>query len=819
MLVLPHTRMPGLRHVFRGLIRAPLFTFGVIATLGLSLGTMAGAWTIVDRVLVRPLPLREAEQVVTVLEQDPRANPRLASFPTFEDWRREANGFEGLAFTRGGGVTFGERGNRDRVVLANVSAGFMQALGVTPMLGRLFGADEERPEGAPVVLISESMWASRLGRDPRVIGRVITLDDKSVTIIGVVPESQRYPEWAEAWSSIEPLRATTPSLQNRLLHADSRVVGRLAPGVTIADAERELSTIQGRLAREYPDGGGTFDRVQLTPIRETVIGQVGNAIVALAAGMGLVFLLVSANVSGLAVLRALRRRRELAVRAALGASPNQLVAHGLVEWLLLSVGVAAVAVVSGALLVGVVRRTPALGVPRGAELHMDGRVALGTALVAVVMGIAIALVAGRGARRIELTNLRSGRGGAYGDRATARIRRVVTALQMALAVTLLSGTTLLVRSFVKVQQVPLGYEPAGVFAIDINLPASYAAEDAARTLYRRVVDAAGAIPGVEQAAFINHIPLGGWIPTRVLVPGVAPDAGGADQALYKTASESYAGVMGLRLVRGRWFTRAEVDAQGTGVVISRAVAARYWPGQNPIGRALTIFRSSQARPGFGNPQPSTVLGVVDDVRHFGPAAAGAPEIYVPFTREVWGWGTLVVRSALNPIDLQRAMERTIRDVEPDLPIAGRGGAGFRELTEALRRTLAPRRVSLALAGGVAILSVIVASLGLYAMSAFAVAQRTAEIGVRLALGATPRAIRRQVVGDGMRMVTAGVVVGALGAWGAGRLLRGQLVGTTATDPVALLATLGVLVAAQALALVIPARRAARLDPVDALRAD
>lgn len=812
-------RSDGLLRTVRGLLRAPAFSVGVVVTLGTALGAALSAFTLVDRVMLRPLPVREPDRIVVVSEDDGRGNQRLASFPTFEDWRQTSQSFSGLVFARGGPVTLGTRGERERLIMGLVTAGVAPTLGLTPLLGRTFTPEEESAAGAAVALIMESVWTARFARDPGIVGRVIILDDRPTTVIGVLPESQRYPEWAEVLVPLEPLRVsgTEPNLwvHNRLLHSDSRIIGRLATGVTLDQAQRDLSAIQHRLAKQYQDPAGAFPAVQLVSLRDTMLGTISGPLTALSWAMGLVLLLACANVAGLALLRTARRSREFGMKAAMGAPRRRLMAEVVVEWLILSVVAGGVGVGIASALVALVRVNPTLGIPRSTELHVDARLLVLGMITAIVVGVAIGVIPALRAGQASPASLRSGRGSALAGADARRLRAAATIVQMAMTVMLLAGAGLLLRSFGRMQQVDIGYRPQQVAAIDVNPPnGRYDDESAARSLYRRLVDAAAAIPGVQHAAFINHVPFSGWVPTRVLVPGVEPDPNGADQALYKTASEGYADAVGLRLVRGRWFTRDDVEAVGTGVVISESVANRFWPGADPVGRALTVYRSSQARPGYGQPLPSTVIGVVANVRHFGPSQPAQSEVYLPFTREAWGWGSLVVRTSLNSADVRRALEGAMRTVEPELSL---GGGGFRAMTADLARFYAPRRIAVGLASGLALLALLIATLGLYALSAYAVSQRTAEFGVRMALGASPRFVLQGVMREGARLVLAGAVLGVAGALALGRILAAQLYDTSARDPLALGLAVTTLAVVLCLALLVPARRAARLSPTEALR--
>lgn len=810
--------------VIRRLLRAPAFSVGVILTLGTALGAALSAFTLVERVMLRPLPVLEPERIVVVSEDDTRGAQRLASYPTFEDWRQTSRSFAGLVFARGETATLGGRGERERLIMGMVSPGIAATLGVRPLLGRTFAPEEESPAGAPVVLLTESVWTARFGRDPAIVGRVIVLDDQPTTVIGVLPEAQRYPEWAEVLVPLASRRAAMAGqglwMQNRLLHADSRVIGRLAPGVTMAEAQRDLSAIQGRLAALHPDPAGAYPAVQLVPLRDAMLGNIRGPLTALGWAMALVLLLACANVGGLALLRVARRSREFGVRAALGSPRRRIMGDVVAEWLVLSALAGGVGALLAAGLIAVVRNSPSLGIPRRAELAVDGWLLLAGVGAAVGIGVLIGTIPALRAGQASIARLRSGRGSAGSGTDARWLRAAATVVQMALAVILLSGAGLLLKSFGQMRRVDPGYRPEDVLAIDIHPPARpYDDEEAARALYRRLVDAAAAIPGVRHAAFINHVPLGGAMPTRVLVPGVAPDPDGGDYALYKTASEGYAEALGLRLVRGRWFTREEVDAIGTGVVISEAVARRFWPDADPIGRSLTVYRSSQARPNYGAAAPATVVGVVGDVRHFGPSQPGAQEVYLPFTREAWGWGSIVVRSSLNRADVRRALEQALRAVEPELSFGGAGGAGFRVLAADLDTWYAPRRLAVQLASGLAALALLVASLGLYALSAYAVSQRTGEFGVRMALGASPGRVLQGVMGEGLRLVVLGGLLGVAGALALGRVLAAQLFDTSARDPLALTGAVLALAVVLCVALLVPARRAAGLGPSEALRAD
>ncbi|MBC7897927.1 MAG: ABC transporter permease, partial [Cytophagaceae bacterium] len=402
--------MTELTYAWRALLRTPMFTTGVVVTLSLALAASIAAITIVDRVLLRPLPLRDADAIVSLMESDGKTGRRLPSYPTFRDWQARVRGMLGVGFTRGETVSLGEQGKRERAVLALVSPGFLSVVGISPLVGRAFAPDEERANGGGVALISEEIWGARYGRDRSAIGTQLVLDGKPVTIIGVVPTRQRYPEWAEIWVPIEPVAATSAPLQNRFLHVDSRTIGRLGPGTTIEAATKELAGIQATLSAEAPDPAGIFPSVQVTSLRDTILGSSASSLSTLGVAMGLVLLLACANVGGLVLLRMARREKAFAVRAALGAPFRTLVRQLVIESVMLATLAGAIGIGIASSVIGLVRATPALGVPRSAELAIDARVVAIAATVSLVVGVLIGLLPAWRLRSSLAAGARFGRG-------------------------------------------------------------------------------------------------------------------------------------------------------------------------------------------------------------------------------------------------------------------------------------------------------------------------------------------------------------------------------------------------------------------------
>lgn len=814
-----------LRFAIRSLRRSPAFVAGVVLTLAVVIAASVTVLGIVDRVLLRALPLAAPEELYSVFLTDRAgSNAALPSYPTTRDFQAHTRMFAGFGFARGDTrLVRGTEGSQ-RLGLASVSPGFLPILGVRPALGRLFSPQEETAQGAgDVVVISHSWWQRQFNGDPAAIGKTLSLEDRVMTVIGVMPPEFRYPDWADAWTPAEPTVATTPALQNRLLHVDSRTIARLAPGATLESARADLDAVAQRLNEAYPDPAGNWTATRLTPLAEEAIGSARASLYALAGAVFFILLIACANIANLTLVRTSTRSRELAVRMALGADRGRIARQLFTESSLLAVVAGAAGTVGAIALVGAVRRWAPAGLPRAAEVAVDWRtlVAAGclTMMAAALIGTLPALRAGR----VGLDALREARGiGAGGARGT-RARALLTIGQMTLALMLLIGAGLLVQSFRRLQEVHLGYNPEGVLALAVfPSEGKYEGEPATAELYRRLIERVSRVPGVTSAAFVNHTPAGGAsVPTTVSISGRAPsESDGGDRVLYKTASADYLNTVGLRLLKGRWFMESDIDSKAIGVVISESVARRFFPDVDPIGRPLTVRRASQARAGFGDPQPSIVIGLVGDVRQFGPAEDPVADVYLPYTREVWAWGSIAVRTSGNPSALVEPLRRAVTEVDADIPVTGASKAdGFRLLSDVVSDWYQPRRLGTALLLAFSAGALVLAAVGLYTVTAYSVVQRTNEIGIRIALGATPASVVRLVLGHGLRLTAFGALLGVAGALALGRLLRSMLYATTPADPLTLVVAALTLGAVVLLATLAPARRAAKLDPTIAMRGD
>ena len=813
-----------LRYSMRTLRASPAFTATAIATLALAIGANTVVLSVLDRVLLRPLPYADADRLVTVVERNDRGDLRLASYPTFLDWTSTTRAFDAIGFARGTSGILESADGPERLAVAYVTPDFFAALRAPAAIGRAFAADEHRPDRANVVVLTHRLWQRRFGSDRSIVGTEVTLDGNRVTVIGVMPLGAHYPLWADVFRPIAAIEATDPALSRRTVRSDSRIVARLRPGVTTDAAVADLAAIQARLAALYPEpeDGGAWKSAQLTPLRDEIVGEIGSSMLMIGGAVLLVLLIACSNVANLSLARASNRSREIAVRIALGASRARIARQVLTESAVVGLGAGALGVLLTVWGLGVLRAAAPANLPRAEELGVDLRV-LGIALTLSLLATLLFGIVPAFRRDPDALPdaLRAARQGTGGGRRGGRLRGALASGQIALAVMLLIGAGLLIQSFRRVRDVDLGFEPSSavVFRIWPPSPKYDRATDAA-ALYARILDAARAVPGVQHAALVNHQPLGGGVPTRTVVPGGQATGDTDGGALYMTASADFPAAAGARVLRGRWFSDAEITAPGDGIVISQTVARRHWADDDPLGKPLTVFRSSQARPDHGAPINARVIGVISDIRHFGSDRDPVPQVYLPYTVETWPHMVLLVRTSIDPASVIPSLRTAVLSVDPAIPVAGSSPAnGFSLLESALSEDLSTRRYSAWVVIGFGACALLLAITGVYGLLAYGVAQRTREVGVRLALGATPSDVLRLVFSEGVRLAVIGAAVGVAGAFALSRLLAALLYETSPTDPVIFVGVPIIVVIAAFAASLIPASRAAWLDPSVALRTD
>ncbi len=803
------------RQAFRALRKRPLATLLAIAALALGIGANAALFSAVDAVLLRPFPFADPDRLFVIWETDPKRGMSRAevSYPNFEDCRQQAKSFELLAAMPNAVseqfvLTGANEPTRFRGV--SVSASFFDLLGSQPVLGRGLRAEDDRPESPRVVVLSHGLWQRQFGGDPTVLGRVVTLDGTPFTVVGVMPAGFAYPKGAELWTPIVP---SQPQYVNDRKVSWLQVVGRLRPGVSREEAGAELDGIVRQLAEVYQQGGEGRGAV-LTPITEEMLGSTRPALLVLLGAVGVVLLIACANVATLLLAQAAQRRRETAVRLALGAGRGRIVRERLLETLLLSaVGAIAGLVLAAWATAALVALAPA-DIPRLDTIRIDGRVLAFTTgltvLVAVLAGLLPALAAARETASVFLREGTRGTG-SFHDR---RWRRGLVAAEVALALVVVAGAGLLVQSFLRLQSVPLGYEPRATVTMGVWPPAwKYPNPEDQRLLFRKVLERVRPLPGVDAAGAVllrplelGPVGLNAWILKEGEPVEKIPTSPATN---YLSVTPGYFRAMGISLRAGRDFDDRDVAGAPSVAVVGESLARKLWPGEDAVGKRIATHGTP--KDGKGRFLWTTVVGVAADGR-YRELSDVRLDLYVPSDQSPFPAQFLIVRSATDPGSLAAAVRREVQRLDGDTAVTG--VATLRSIVDDALG--APRFRSLLIAG-FAGLALLLSALGIWGVVAWSVAQRTQEIGVRMALGARAEDVVRQIVAQGMAPALVGVALGLAAALAIGRTLAGLLFGIGPSDPVTFVAVALVLLGVAFLASFAPARRAARLDPVTTLR--
>jgi putative ABC transport system permease protein len=799
------------RFALRTMMKKPLVTGVAVATLALAIGANTAIFSVVRTVLLAPVPFKDPQRLVSMRETSPQRGDDSApvSVPAWTAYRDESGVFEELAGSRDWLPNLTGSGEPESLVAYRFSGAFFRTLGVPPLIGRTFGEEEARPGHERVVVLGHALWQRRFGGDPGILGRTLTLDGAPYTVIGVMPASFRYPSKVELWVPLAPDAALAADPRPRFV----RMVGRLKPGVTLEQARAALGEVGRRLAERYPEPqAGYTPLVQPMDARNT--GDVRAALLVLLGAVVFVLLIACANVSNILLARATDRRQEIAIRASLGASRRRLVGQLLTESLLL-------ALVGGAVGVGLAvwgvdallglfpRSISNVAIPRVHEIRLDGVVlafALGlTVLTGLLFGLVPALQTSRAA--LSETLREGGRGGTEGRRAR-RFRSSLVVAEFALALVLTAGAVLLVRSFVRLRGGELGFEPRGVTTAYVQLPPyKYGTADKQRAFATAVMERLRATPGAEAAGQTTFIPLSGWnTVVEIELEGRPTPPESRPQPEFHSVDEGYFGAMRIPLRQGRLF-RAD-DRQGTSpvIVVNETFARRHFPGQDAVGRRVAFTVDDDT-----GQQSWQIVGVVGDVRHFGLAEPAPAELYVPYRQAPLRLVTLVVRGAPG-VNLGDALRQAVWSVDKDQPLLM-----VMPMEQLAADSITLRRVSTILLGALSAVALFLAALGIYGVMAHSVAQRTHEIGVRMAVGARARDVVGLVLREGGRMAALGGTLGLLAALALTRLLESLLFGVSPTDPASFAAVIAFLFACALLGCWLPARRAARVDPVIALR--
>jgi predicted permease len=820
------TLWQDLRYGARMLLKNPGFTLIAVLTLGLGIGANTAIFSVVNGVLLRPLPYHEPERIVTLLDK----GQYPVSPANFLDLRENNQSFAQMAAAEAweGALTGNDR--PEQIHGLRMGEGLFDLLGARALLGRALQAEDYQPGKERVLVLSHKLWQRVFGGDPNVIGRNITLSGETYAVVGVMPPQFQFPPFwatrAEMWAPLD-LRARATTRRGGSL----RVFARPKPGVTAPQAQAEIDAMNKRLAQAYPDANAGLD-IRVESMNEKVAGDVRRALLVLSGAVGFVLLIACANVACLLLTSAAARQKEIAVRVALGASRWRIVRQSLTESLLLSICGAVVGTLVAVwgvdwlttLLAGN-SSSHAVRLPRLSEIRIDAT-ALGFTLAvslatSFLFGLAPALAASK--PDLNQTLKESGRGTSGGRR---RLRETLVVAELALALVTLIGAGLLMNSFLKLSAVDPGFNPRNALAMTVSLAgASQYVGPSRETFYRRLTERLAALPGVESVSAINHLPLAGdWWGTTLAIEGrPLPPPGQDILGLFRVSRPGYFQTMGVPLRAGRDFTEQDApDAPGV-AIINETLARRQWPSEDPVGKRVTL---DVTRDNSQPPRWLTVVGVVKDVKQHSWTEAPWNEIYLPFQQSRGRFGflegsvvwvtsmTMVIRTTVEPQTMARTAEETVRSLDRNLPVSG-----VMTLENVIADTLWQPRFNLQLIGIFAALAMALAAIGLYGVMSHSVAQRAREVGLRMALGANRRDVLKLVVGQGMKLALAGVALGLGASLALTRLMEKLLFEVSATDfstfaVIAVLLTLVALVACW-----IPARRATKVDPMVALRCE
>ena len=800
-----------LLYALRTLRQSRGYTAAAVLTLAIGIGAITTVFSVVDAALLRPLPYPEPDRLVAVFETMPENDYRQVAPANFLDWQRESRTLTSLSGYYTSRRTIGSDHAPERVLSSSVAGNIFALLGAHAALGRTFNAADDRATDERLVVLSDGIWRRLFGASRDIVGQAVRIDDEPWTVVGVMPAGFRFPDAAELWtigsSGVPALRGAGPAVASMRDVHYFRALGRLKAGATREASQQELSALAGRLAAEFPQTNRDLG-VKITSLHDALVGDSRSTLLFLFAVVGLVLLLACTNVAGLTLARSGRRQREFAVRTAIGASPAQLVRQVLVESSLLSLlgGLCGVAIAAAAL-DSIVASAP-IDLPEVASVGINARVLLFALFVSGGTGAAFGLLPALQASRASSLGVL--RGGTRAGSARSRLRDALVVGELALSLTLLFGAGLLVRSFVRLLQVDPGFQPERVVTIEPALSRSAYAEGARVVdYYTRALERVATVPGVEAVGAVSVLPASGQRMNRgVQVEGRPTPARATDQTIeYQTATPGYFEAMGIPLRSGRALSATDDAGAAAIAVINEAAARAYWPGTDPIGRQI----------GFGSPEGiawRTIVGVVGDVRQLGPEQASLPEAFVPMVQDPDRNMSIVVRTGIDPSALGTALQRALREVDPSQPVMAP-----RLMTRQLSGTLARPRFFTVLLAGFAAAALLLATLGVYGVVATAAQARTRELGIRIALGAQRGEVFRLVLAGGVTLAVLGVALGSAGAFWFAQGVRGLLVGVEPADPLVFALTGGLLSAAALLATWRPARRAARTDPMIALRAE
>jgi putative ABC transport system permease protein len=801
-----------LRHGLRLLAKSPGFTAVAVLTLALGIGANTAIFSLVNAVLLKPLAFPQESQLVVLTGQTRQEKRTEISYPEFEDWRRQSRSFSALSMWMTQSVNLTGVEEPQRVRGGFVSANFFDLLGIKPAQGRFFLTGEDQP-GAPLVtVVNYSLWQTRFGADPGFVGKQLILNGTVFTVVGILPETFEFPldkDRDEIWMPV----TSYPNFSRERSAYNLVAIGRLKPDVSLGQTQVEMNTISRRLAQEYPDTDGQRD-VVVAPLHEVAVEEVRTSLLVLFAAVGFVLLIACANVSNLMLARAAGRRKEMALRSALGASRGKLILQMLTESVLLWLAGGALGLLAGEWGLQAIRTTAPLDFPPGLVPHLDGAVFGFTWLVAAFTGVLSGLVPAFQCSRPDL-NRTLKEGGRLSDEMPGQRwpQRLLLISQVALSLVLLVGAGLMLKTVVRLSGIDPGFRPENLLTLEYRLPETkYPKATQQGNFHREVVERVNALPGVQSAAISLGIPFSGNFGSDPVVLLDRPEPPPGEEPIAETnlADTHYFETLGIPLLEGRLFSEQDLPGTAPVAIINQNMARRYWPGQDPVGRQIRV----RDELGLTGKEPSTIIGVVGNVKQQDLEDPATVQIYFAFQQKPDRFATLTVRTQADPMLFANTVRRAVWSVDKDQPMWK-----VRSLESMLDHSLSARRYLMFLLSIYAALALALATLGIYGVLSYAVNQRFQEIGVRMALGAQTGDVLRLVIRDGMQLVLAGLGIGLAGALGLTRLMAGLLFQVTPTDPSTIAAVSALLAGVAFLGCYLPARRATRIDPMAVLRCE
>jgi len=808
--------LQDLRFAIRLLVKDRWFTLVAVTALALGIGVNATVFTFVNAVLIRGLQFDDPDRIIAVGMTDPRARQMGVSRLDFNDWREQSRSFSGLAIVQGSPMNVADEGRpAEQFQGTYQSANLFEIIGQRPMIGRDFSAQNDTPAGDPVVILSNGLWKNRYGGDPSVVGRTVKINSRACTIIGVMPPDMKFPFNNDLWV---PLSLLPPEVWNAKRSVRSfQVIGRLANGVTLQQAGLELDGIVGRLAHDFPDTNKDF-RAQLMTYNERMAqGPIKVIFLSLMGAVGFVLLIACANVANLLLARSTSRGREIAVRVSLGASRWRIVRQLLVESVLLSMTAGIVG--WGLSIVGVRwfdAATSDVGKPYYMKFTMDPSVVIFFLIICVGTGILFGLAPALHVTKTDVNEVMKEGGGRSGT-GGMRARRWTGALiivEVVLTIVLLAGAGFMMRSFLKAYGADVGVETSRLLTMRVFLPlAKYPSRESRIALFQRIEERFSAVTAIKAATLTSNAPLFGGFGRQLAIEGrPAPTGDRPPEVSMVTISAGYFDTLGIRLLRGRAFDTLDGTAGHENAIVNQRFVAMHFAGEDPIGHRITLTDGSQSLQ-VSPAATVTIVGIAPTIRQRNFSDADPdPVVYLPNRADPQRGLMLLVRTPSDPAGVTPLLREEMRAIEPDLPLTQ-----IQTMDQLMAQQRWPFRVFGTMFAIFAAIALVLSAVGLYAVTAYSVTQRTAEIGVRMALGAQPEDVLWLVLRRSFLQLAIGLPIGIAGAFGVGRLLRSILIQTSTRDPITIASIAALMIVVSIAACLWPARRAMRLDPVNALR--